>query len=285
VTVPMGRAAGGPAPILEVDGLGKSFGGVTVLRTAGLTAATCVDVTLHGAWAAGDKPLLHPEFSYTINQLPEGPRTDELVAKVVPDRPPTGKRTLQDNGCGLRCLTRDDVELVREGIDHIEPDAVVTQDGRRFEVDLIVYATGFRANRFLLPMEIVGRDGTLLSELWGECPSAYLGITTPKFPNLFMMYGPGTNLAHGGSLIFHSECQMRYIAGCLKAVIAGGTARWSRARTSTTSTTSVCRGSAKAWSGRLRQSSTPGTRTPREGSTSGVPGGGSTTGGGRASPT
>ena len=43
----------------------------------------------------------------------------------------------------------------------------------------------------------------------------------PNFPNLFCMYGPGTNLAHGGSLIFHSECQMRYITGCLDALISG----------------------------------------------------------------
>ena len=54
--------------------------------------------------------------------------------------------------------------------------------------------------------------------MWGERPAAYLGITVPGFPNLFCMYGPGTNLAHGGSLIFHSECQMRYITRCLEAL-------------------------------------------------------------------
>ena len=44
----------------------------------------------------------------------------------------------------------------------------------------------------------------------------------PGFPNFFMMYGPGTNLAHGGSLIFHSECQMRYITECIESLIVGG---------------------------------------------------------------
>ena len=86
---------------------------------------------------------------------------------------------------------------------------------------MIVYATGFQANKFLWPMKIEGRNGVVLSEQWGERPSAYLGITVPNFPNLFCMYGPGTNLAHGGSLIFHSECQMRYITGCLDALISG----------------------------------------------------------------
>jgi 4-hydroxyacetophenone monooxygenase len=146
----------------------------------------------------------------------------ELIEKVVPDYSPTAKRTLQDNGSWLGALMRDDVELVRDGIARIERDAIVLEDGRRIEVDLIVYATGFQANRMLFPMEIVGRDGVVLSEHWGEEPAAYLGITVPGFPNLFCMYGPGTNLAHGGSLIFHSECQMRYISGCLKALIRDG---------------------------------------------------------------
>ncbi len=146
----------------------------------------------------------------------------ELLAKVVPDYPATGKRTLQDNGSWLRALKRDNVELVREGIDHIERDAVVTTSGARYEVDIIVCATGFQANRYLWPMTITGRGGAVLAEQWGDSPAAYLGITIPNFPNLFCMYGPGTNLAHGGSLVFHSECQMRYITGCLDALIQDG---------------------------------------------------------------
>ena len=146
----------------------------------------------------------------------------ELLAKVLPDYPATGKRTLQDNGSWLKALTRDNVDLIRTGIARIERDAVVTDDGIRHEADVIVYATGFQANRMLWPMTVVGRDGEILSERWGERPSAYLGITVPGYPNFFCMYGPGTNLAHGGSLIFHSECQMRYITECLELLIAGG---------------------------------------------------------------
>ncbi len=145
----------------------------------------------------------------------------ELLEKVIPDYPATGKRTLQDNGSWLKALTRDNVELVRKGIARIEADAIVDDDGKRYEVDIIVYATGFQANRFLFPIEVVGRDGVVLSQHWGDEPKAYLGISVPGFPNLFCMYGPGTNLASGGSLIFHSECQMRYISGCIKQLIAG----------------------------------------------------------------
>jgi 4-hydroxyacetophenone monooxygenase len=145
----------------------------------------------------------------------------ELLAKVIPDYPATGKRTLQDNGSWLRALKRSNVELVREGIDHIDERGIVTAGGARVDVDIIVFATGFQANRFLWPMRIVGRNGIELASQWGDEPSAYLGITVPNFPNLFCMYGPGTNLAHGGSLIFHSECQIRYITGCIKALVEG----------------------------------------------------------------
>ena len=71
-------------------------------------------------------------------------------------------------------------------------------------------------------MDITGRNGTKLNEFWGDEPRAYLGITVPGFPNLFCLYGPGTNLAHAGSIIFHSECQVRYIIAGLKMMIESG---------------------------------------------------------------
>jgi 4-hydroxyacetophenone monooxygenase len=145
---------------------------------------------------------------------------EELIAKVVPDYPPTGKRTLQDNGSWLRALTRDNVDLIRTPIDHIEADAVVTEDGTRYPADVLVYATGFKHTSVLAPMTIIGRGGVDLRQMWGERPAAYLGVSVPDFPNFFMMYGPGTHLAHGGSLIFHSECQIRYIAYLLGELIA-----------------------------------------------------------------
>lgn len=146
----------------------------------------------------------------------------ELLAKVVPDYPATGKRTLQDNGSWLTTLTRDHVDLVRTPIARIAADGVVTTDGVHHPADVIVYATGFQANKLLWPMRIVGREGVPLGERWGERPTAYLGITVPGYPNLFCMYGPGTNLASGGSLIFHSECQIRYIVKCLQHLAAQG---------------------------------------------------------------
>ncbi|OBK15523.1 flavin-containing monooxygenase [Mycobacterium asiaticum] len=141
---------------------------------------------------------------------------DALLTKVMPDYPATGKRTLQDNGSWLQTLQRDNVELVRTPIQRITPRGIVTEDGVTHQVDVIVYATGFRHTDVLWPLKIIGRNGIQLHERWGSRPHAHLGITVPGFPNLFLIYGPGTHLAHGGSLIFQSELQMRYINLCLQ---------------------------------------------------------------------
>lgn len=148
---------------------------------------------------------------------------EELAAKVVPDYVCLGTRTLQDNGSWIAALRREDVDLVTDTIVRIEPEGVVTVDADGHEhlhaVDVIVYATGFDANRYLWPMRIVGRDGAVLSEQWGDDPTALYGVTVPNFPNLFCLYGPGTNLASGGSMIFHAECEMRYVMGLLRELL------------------------------------------------------------------
>jgi 4-hydroxyacetophenone monooxygenase len=145
-----------------------------------------------------------------------------LIAKATPDYPPYGKRMLRDNHW-YRMLTRPNVELITERIDHIEPHAVVTADGARHELDTLVLATGFQAQRLLTPMHIEGRNGLVIRDLWGEDdPRAYLGITVPGFPNFFVIYGPNTNLAHGGSAVFHSECQVRYIMQALRELLETG---------------------------------------------------------------
>ncbi|WP_029106297.1 NAD(P)/FAD-dependent oxidoreductase [Mycobacterium sp. URHD0025] len=146
----------------------------------------------------------------------------DLLAKVLPDYPATGKRTLQDNGSWLSTLKRDNVDLIRTPIERITPSGIVTTEGETYEADIIVYATGFRATDVLFPMTITGRDGVDLRDAWGQRPYAYRGITVPGFPNFFMTYGPGTHLAHGGSLILNSELQMRYINKCLEHLITEG---------------------------------------------------------------
>lgn len=148
--------------------------------------------------------------------------TDEdLLAKVTPNYPPMGKRTLQDNGTWLTTLQRDDVELITDGIAELNADGVTTVDGAHRPADVVVWATGFDVNHQLGPINVRGRDGIELNTAWGDSAYAFLGITVPDFPNFFCMFGPGTNAVNGASIIYNSECQMRYIMGCIDMVLAG----------------------------------------------------------------
>ena len=146
---------------------------------------------------------------------------DDLIAKALPDYPPYGKRILIDNHW-YATLKRSNVELVTEAVDRIEGPDIVTASGARYQADVILQATGFEAGK-VLSMEVRGRSGTPIQQVWaGDDPRAYLGITVPDYPNLFVMTGPNTALAHGGSLIFISECQVRYITGLLRAMLEQG---------------------------------------------------------------
>jgi 4-hydroxyacetophenone monooxygenase len=143
----------------------------------------------------------------------------DLLDKVVPDYPATGKRILQDDGTWFRCLQMPNVELIRTGIKKIFPDGVVTEDGCHYPADIICYATGFRHNEFLASMNVVGRHGVSLQDQWGDEPTAYLGITMPNFPNLFCIYGPGTNLAFGASIFYHAEFQVHYALEAIRETL------------------------------------------------------------------
>lgn len=143
---------------------------------------------------------------------------DDLLKKVVPDFPPFGKRVLGDAGW-YSMLKRDNVRLETGAIKQVHAKAVELEDGTLIEADILVMATGFQAGRMLWPMDIQGRGGVTIRQKWGDDdPRAFLGITAPEFPNFFMMYGPNTNIGHGGSALFLAECQTRYFMGLIQAL-------------------------------------------------------------------
>jgi 4-hydroxyacetophenone monooxygenase len=146
----------------------------------------------------------------------------DLLEHVLPGYPPGAKRMLRDNGVWARALKRENVQLVTDKIVEITPRGIVTADGEEHAVDVIVYGTGFQASKFLTPMKVRGRGGVDLHEQWGGDARAYLGITVPGFPNLFCLYGPNTNIVINGSIVYFSECGVRYILGCLRLLLEGG---------------------------------------------------------------
>ena len=146
---------------------------------------------------------------------------EALIAKCIPNYPPYGKRMLRDNDW-YRMLRRKNVNLVSDSISHVTHNAIVTESGDRHFVDALILATGFQAARIMWPMDIQGRHGISIRQIWGDDdPRAYKGISVPQFPNMFVMYGPNTNPGPGGSTIFYFECQMRYIMQVVREMVEG----------------------------------------------------------------
>jgi cation diffusion facilitator CzcD-associated flavoprotein CzcO len=146
-----------------------------------------------------------------------------LRAKLVPDYPIGAKRVLFNDDY-YPTLGRANVQLVTDAIERIEPDAVRSKGGERFAADVIIYATGFHATDFLAPMRITGAGGRDLKQEWQHGARAYLGVTVSGFPNLFMLYGPNTNLGHNSILVM-IEAQVGYIIDAVRQMDAGGLRR------------------------------------------------------------
>ena len=144
----------------------------------------------------------------------------DLYEKSVPRYPPYGKRILLDNGW-YRMLRRENVELICETVTSVTPRGVGTSDGAEHEVDVIALCTGYKTTCHVGSLEIIGRDGVTLREAWDEDDArAYLGTCTPGFPNLFFVYGPGTN-AGSGSFLALAEWEIDFIISLLETMIAG----------------------------------------------------------------
>lgn len=144
----------------------------------------------------------------------------ELRAKLTPDYPVGCKRILFANTY-YPAISQPHVELVTDAITHITPSGVVTATGATHDVDVIIYATGFDAQEFLESIDITGVGGQKLATQWRDGARAYLGIYVPNFPNLFLSYGPNTNLG-GGSIIYMLEAQARHIRQTMDRLRAGG---------------------------------------------------------------
>ncbi|WP_029904001.1 flavin-containing monooxygenase [Nocardia brasiliensis] len=134
----------------------------------------------------------------------------ELRAKLTPDYAAGCKRGLFSNEY-FPALAEPNVTVETTAIEAITPTGIRTADGVEHEVDVIVYGTGFKGTEFLAPMNIYGVGGRKLADVWGDAGArAFLGLSVPHFPNLFMMYGPNTNVG-SGSIIYMLESQARYI--------------------------------------------------------------------------
>lgn len=147
-------------------------------------------------------------------------RNEDKRRKLIPDYKIGCKRILISNDW-YSAMDRDHVEVVTEAISYVETDAIVTRDGTRHAVDAIIFGTGFQASDFLAPMKITGMHGRDLNDAWRDGAEAYKGISVAGFPNLFLLYGPNTNLGHN-SIVFMLESQVHYVMQCVRTLLESG---------------------------------------------------------------
>jgi len=150
-------------------------------------------------------------------------RDPKLVEIMTPSHPVWSARpvVVDPEDCVLDAIQRDNVTLVPQGIQRITETGIVAADGSEHDVDVIVFATGFKAHEVLWPMRVTGRDGRTIDEMWAkDGPRAYLGTMVPGFPNLFMLYGPNTN--GGLGVPQYHEMTTLYLSQCLEKLILEG---------------------------------------------------------------
>jgi cation diffusion facilitator CzcD-associated flavoprotein CzcO len=168
-----------------------------------------------GAAAMTDRRWLLAPFragaQWNINKAIKDP---VLRAKVTP-RDEVGCKRVMLTDAWYPTLTQPNVELVTDRIERITATGVATADGAERAADAIVLATGFRSHAFVAPMEIAAPGGTTLAEAWAQVPRAYLGMSVPGFPNLFLLYGPNTN-GGTGSVIYTIEAGVNHVIAALR---------------------------------------------------------------------
>ena len=143
--------------------------------------------------------------------------SDELLRKKLTPNYPVGcKRVIPTNDF-FPTLERENVFLETKSISRFNEDSIVTDDGKKNNVDVIIYGTGFETNVFISPVKIIGQDNIDLDDVWINGAEAYKGVMVSEFPNFFMCYGPNTNTGHV-SIIFMIENQIKFIIKSLKLI-------------------------------------------------------------------
>jgi cation diffusion facilitator CzcD-associated flavoprotein CzcO len=143
----------------------------------------------------------------------------ELRERLRPDYRAACKRLVISPDF-YHAMQQPNVDLVTESISGAEASGLRTRDGALHELDVLVLATGFRVDRFMRPIEVRGRNGVALEDVWRDRPTAYLAIAIPDFPNLFMLNGPNGPVGNF-SLIEVAEMQIAYILKLMEWVRGG----------------------------------------------------------------
>jgi cation diffusion facilitator CzcD-associated flavoprotein CzcO len=166
-----------------------------------------------------NSPVMQAIHAGCVANLENSVRDPELRERLRPTYRAACKRLIMSDGF-YEAIQRPNARLVTEQIERVEKSGVRTRDGQLHELDVLVLATGFRVGNFVRPMEVVGRDGVRLDDVWKHGPFAYTAISVPGFPNFFLLNGPNGPVGNF-SLIEVAELQFAYILQLVEQVRSG----------------------------------------------------------------
>jgi len=153
---------------------------------------------------------------YALRRLERKVADAALRKSVTPNYAVGCKRVLRSDNY-LSCLANANVEIVTDAIREVGRHSIVTVQGARYDVDAIVFATGFLVSELSLARVISGRGGLTLAESWNGSPKAHVGTTVSGFPSLFLLLGPNTGVGHS-SVLETIEAQMDHVIGALQCM-------------------------------------------------------------------
>ncbi len=175
-------------------------------------------------WKNESRALAFTRFSWILDLFSRQAKKEanrwvtdpDKLKNIIPDYRIGCKRILISNDW-YPAINQPHLDLITEGVSHIDETGVVSANGKHRKVDAIIFGTGFKASEFLSPIQVTGRHGQSLNDAWAKGSKAFKGMTVNGFPNLFILYGPNTNLAHN-SILYMLESQFRYVISALDAL-------------------------------------------------------------------
>ena len=170
----------------------------------------------------GHSWILGPFRALARRQIDHAIEDPQLRAAVTPTDEIGCKRLMLTDEW-YPTLAKPNVELITDAIAEVTPSGVRLENGSERAADVLVLATGFRTHGFVAPMEIIGSAGRTLAQEWAEVPHAYLGMSVPDFPNMFLLYGPNTN-GGTGSVIYVIEAGVGHVIAALQELEANALA-------------------------------------------------------------
>jgi cation diffusion facilitator CzcD-associated flavoprotein CzcO len=140
--------------------------------------------------------------------------TDERLVQLLTPQYEIGCKRILISNTYYPAFMRPNVHLQSTALAGVDGNTIIGMDGSRFEVDVLVYATGFHSARQPYARAVFGRDGQSLATAWANGMRGYASTSVHGFPNFFVLNGPNAGLGHSSS-IYMMETQIDYVLGAL----------------------------------------------------------------------